>query len=176
MPNTFSFDIRRFSGVCCIEQPKTFGYAVCAYARLNSVFSLGHAKTACSVSSVRHNLVLDIFGRRNVSQIIQSIIVWISVNVVDVIFRPFAMRVKPNKPVRSVTLPIDAYYAVAKIIYRPCDAAHHNAPISFDPPTQNASNRVVRKQFLKTFMSKHGHLLMVLSCGRQQRMSMVKAP
>lgn len=176
MPNTFSLDIRRFCGFRRFEQPKAFGYAVRAYACLKSVFSFCHAKKARLVSPVRRNLILDIFGGRNVAQIIQPVIVWVSVNMVDVILRPFAVRVKPNQPMRSVALPVNTDHAVAKIIYCPRNAADHYASVSFDAPAQDTRRKIAGKQFLKTFMSKHTGTPMVLSCDRLELASRMKAP
>jgi hypothetical protein len=176
MPNTFSFDIGSFGGVRSIEQTQTFGHAVRTYARLKTVFSFCHTKTPRTVPSVRRSLILDIFGRRNVAQIIQPVIIWVSINMVDVILRPFAVRVKPNQPVRSVALPVNTDHAVAEIIYRPCNAADHYASVSLDAPTQDTRRKIAGKQFLKTFISKHIGTPLVLSCGRLELASRMKAP
>lgn len=176
MPDAFSFDIGSLGSFRSIEQAQTFGHAVRAYARLKPIFSLGYAKTARTISAMRGDLVLDVFGRRNIAQIFKTVIVAVSVYVVDVLFRPFTFRVKPNKTVRTVTLAVEPNDAVALVVYSPCNAADHYPTISFNAPAQNAGRQIADKQFIKTVARKHTYSPMVLSCAGGQFMSMVKAP
>jgi len=174
--DTLGRNVSRFSGLCCRKQTKTFGHAVGAYARLKTIFSLSYAKMVHPISFMCNNLILNIFSGRNVPQIIQPIVVWVSVNVVNVVFRPFAMHVKPNQSVRPIELAVNTNNTVTKIIYASCNTTHQYASISFDAPAQNAACGVTSKQILKAFMSKHMCSPMVLSCSSRHAMSMVKAP
>jgi hypothetical protein len=176
MPDTFSLNIRRFRGFRRIKQAQTFSYAVRAYTRLKTVLSFGYAKPPTTVAPVRRNLILDVFSGRDVAQVFQSIIVWVSVNVVNVVFRPFTIYVKPNQSVRPITLTVNADYAVPKVIYGSGNAANHYAAISFNAPAQHARRRIANKQFFKTFMREHIVTPMVLSCSTLARTSRVKAP
>lgn len=176
VPDTFGFYICSFSGFRSIEQTQIFRYAARTYARLKSVFSLGYAKTTRAVSTVRGNLVLNVFSRRNITQIFQSVIIAVPVYMVHVIFRPLAFCVKPNKAVRAITLTVDPNDAVATIVYGPCNAANHYSTISFDAPAQNAGCQIADKQFVKAVTGKHMHSPMVLSYLVNQFTSTVKAP
>jgi len=176
MPNTFSFEVCFFGIFGCFKHAQTFNYAVCAYTRLKTVFSFRYAKTPRPISSVRRNLVLNVFRRRNIAQIFQPVIVRISVNMVDIIYWPLTVRVKPNKSMRSVTRAVDPNNTIPKIVYGPCNVTNCYSSVGFYPPTQNACRRIVVKQFLKTFVSKHVQTPMVLSCANLMRLSMVKAP
>ena len=176
MPDTFSLDIRRFRGLRRVKQAQTFSYAVRAYTRLKTVLSFSYAEPTRTVAFVRGNLVLDIFSGRNVAQVFQPIIVWVSVNVVNIIFRPFTIYVKPNQSVRPIALTINADHAVSKVIYGSSDAANHYAAISFDAPAQHARSRIANKQFFKTFIGKHIVTPLVLSCNTLTLASRVKAP
>ena len=147
-----------------------------AYARFKPVFSFGHTKPSRAVAPMRRNLVLDVFSSRDVTQIFYPIIVWFSINVVDVIFRPFTIYVKPNQSVRPIALTIDADYAISEIIYGSGNTAHHYAAISSDAPAQYTRRRIASKQFLKTFMGKHIVTPLVLSCNNLMLTSRMKAP
>jgi hypothetical protein len=176
VPDTFGFDICSFSGFRGIEQTQTFRYAARTYARLKSVLSLGYAKTTRAVSTVRGDLVLNVFSRRNITQIFQSVIIAVPVYVVHVILRPLAFRVKPNKAVRAITLTVDPNDAVTTIVYGSCNAANHYSTISFDAPAQDAGCQIADKQFVKAVTGKHTHSPMVLSYLVNQFTSTVKAP
>ena len=176
VPNTFGFDIGGLGFFRRIKDAQTFGYAMSVYARFKTMFSSRHTETPRTVSAMRRNLILNVFGGRNVSEIFQPVVVWFSVNVVDVIFRPSAMLVKPNQSMRPVALPVEPNNAIAKIVYGSRDAIHHNSAVSFDAPAQNAGRGVVTKQFFKALMSNHTQSPMVLSCASKRSMSMVKAP
>ena len=176
MPNTLGFNICRFGGFSRIKQAKTFAYAASAYPRFKTLFSLGYAKTPRSISSMCRYLILNIFGGRNIAQIFQSVVVRISVNVVNVVFRPFTMRVKPNQSMRAIPLSIYGYNPVTEIIYSSRYAAHHYSPVSFDAPAKNAGRNIADKQFFKTFMSKHICAPVVFSCGRLKLVSRMKTP
>jgi hypothetical protein len=176
VPNTFGFDIGGFGLFRSIENAQIFDYAASAYARLKSMFSLRHTKAPRTVSTVRGNLVLNVLGCRNITQIFESVVVAVSVYVVNVIFRLFTFCVKPNKAVRAIPLAIEPNDAVALIVYSPCNAADHYPTISFSAPTQNAGHQIANKQFIKTVAGKHTYSPMVLSCASGQFMSMVKAP
>ena len=176
VPNTFGFDISGLGFFRRIEDAQTFGYAMSVYARFKTMFSLRHTEAPRTVSAVRRNLILNVFGGRNISEIFQPVVVWFSVNVVDVIFWPSAVFVKPNQSMRPIALPVESNNAIAKIIYRPRNAANHYSSVTFDAPAQSAGCGVVTKQFFQPFISKHMQSPMVLSCVGKQFMSMVKAP
>jgi hypothetical protein len=176
MIQPFSLNIGVLRFLCGLKNAKLFADPVRANARFVSVYSFGYAQSARFISFVRRHLVLDIFGRRHIPQVFQSVVVRPAVYMVDVVFRPFSVRVQPNKPVRPV--PAASYWhdAVPKVVDRPRDTAYSYPAVGFYLPAQKAGFKITVKKFFESVARKHGRSSLVFSCLAAARASTVKTP
>lgn len=62
------------------------------------IASSNHAKKTTFIGFCWALPVLKINGSRHISKIFNSVIRWIPVNVINMVFRPLSMNIEPNKP------------------------------------------------------------------------------
>jgi len=151
----FSFLIRRTSFFGRIKQTKAYRLVIDFYARLPfAVFATNARKPACVAR--RFPPIVRIGDVGSFTQIVQSVVRAVIVNMVNLVCRPYAMRVKPRKTMR----------AMQNIIYPNTDIpVLHQAPryvafTAFPPrysPLKNTCVRVITDKFLQSFYGKLGH-------------------
>jgi hypothetical protein len=176
MQDFFGRHICRFGVFIGGERPEMRYDASGADARDKFAFSFRHPQSTSFITAMRSHLVLNVFGRCNVPQIYQSVIVRNTVNVVNIVFRPLAVRIKPYQAMRSVTPTVKSYDAVTVVVYSPCHASYYYSPIGFYAPTQNPTFTVIIKQFFNTILRKHVFAPMVFSYSATSFVSRMKAP
>ena len=151
----FYLQVRLMRFFWCIKPSDKCLHAVSANARAPSfaTFYLRHAKKpACFVARMRAALILYITGSRYVSKVIKSIILRVSVNVVDVVFRPFAGHVKPSKPAGAVSPFVHGHNTVPVGACVANNNTGHNFSACFYPPHKKTGVWAVRQdalQFIK---------------------------
>lgn len=134
-----------------IKSPKKNGLAIGANSGspLTSVFLLRDTQKSTSlISFVREFLVLHILCRCHIAQIIESIISSISINMVNIKFRPFAGYIKPSKPISPISDFVNGNNSVSIRSNVPNHNAGDNFSASFYLPGKSSSLQViVQKSF-----------------------------
>ena len=175
MQLSFSFLIRCASFFWRIKQTKAYSLVVNFYACLPlAVFAPDARKSTCVFG--RFPPVMRVGNVGGLSQINQSVVCAVIVNVVNLIRRPYAMCVKPRKAMR----------AVQNIVYTNADipvlhqTPSHGTLTAFSPghsPLKNTRIRVITDKFFQPFYGKFGHLMHSttpsvyinsVACGSQQ--------
>ena len=121
-------------------------------------------------------LILNIFGGRHIAQIFQTIVVTPTVYVINIVFRPFSVRVKPNESVRAVPSAIYWHDPIPKIVDRPRNTAYTYSAVGFYPPPQHAGFKIAIQKLFKPLSRKHGNTSTVFSCLTTPPTSTVKTP
>lgn len=100
--------------------------AFCLQLRLPALclFVPMHTKKAASIVGLSASPVLFVVSIRCLTEITKSVVRAVSVDVVDLLFRPFSGHVEPRQPVRVKTVLHCAYHDVSK---RPVQAAKESA-------------------------------------------------
>jgi len=155
MQLSFSFLIRCASFFWRVKQTKAYSLVVNFYARLPlAVFAPDARKSACVFG--RFPPVMRIGNVGGFSQVSQSVVCAVIVDVVNLIRRPYAMCVKPRKAMR----------AVQNIVYTNADipvlhqTPSHGTLTAFSPghsPLKNPRIRVIADKFFQAVRCKFGH-------------------
>lgn len=113
--------------------------------------------------------VLGIFPISCYSKVIDSIVRSISVNVIDMATRPFSVEMQPSKPMRKVSLPIDASHDITCWSDTRDDATNAPALANSNFPNKKPGIRVVVKNFAQALRSKIGgsHEALLLLIGQR---------
>lgn len=176
MKPPFSLNVSGFGFFKGFKKTQLFTYSVGANARLKSVCSFSNTQTSRPISFMGRDLILNIFGGRHITQIFQTIVVTLTVYVVNVVFRPFSMRVKPNESMRAVPPAIYGHDPIPKIVDRPRNTAYTYSAVGFYPPPQHAGFKVAIQKLFKPLSRKHGNTSTVFSCLTMPPTSTVKTP
>jgi hypothetical protein len=100
-------------GLLCVEAPEANHLPIQANTRHPLVLPCGEVRTKLAVLGVPVLLVKCVGG---FSEICKSIVSGLPVDMVNVVRRPFAINVKPHKPVSLVLLAVYHYLNVALFI------------------------------------------------------------
>ena len=172
----FCLNIGGFGFFKGFKNTQFFTYPIGANARLKTVCSFSNAQTSRPISFMGRDLILNIFGGRHITQIFQTIVVTFTVYVINVVFRPFSMRVKPNESVRAVPSAIYWHDPIPKIVDRSRNTAYTYSAVGFYPPPQHAGFKVAIQKLFKPLARKHGNTSLVFSCLITPPTSTVKTP
>ena len=172
----FSLKVSGFRFFKGFKKAQLFTYPIGANARLKTVCSFSNAQTSRPISFMSRNLILNIFGGRHIAQIVQPIVVTLTVYVINIVFRPFSVRVKPNESVRAVPSAVYWHDPIPKIVDRPCNTAYTYSAVGFYPPPQHAGFKVAIQKLFKPLARKHGNTSLVFSCLITPPTSTVKTP
>lgn len=163
----FSSKISRMGFFRCAKQAESNRLVVdLNFGHPLAVFLSSARKTALIFSGV---LVMCVLRVRNFSQVIQSVVRAVSVDVVKLFRRPAAVSVEPCQPVRQMKPVVYANDGVAIAGH----AASHISFPAFSPaygPGKNARGRVVVEKFAETVYRKVGlhSLVNIIACRRTQ--------
>jgi len=114
---------------------------------------LTHPKIAACIVFLRNPTVLTIHQRRAIAQIFYTVPRFFAALVVNVIFRPFAVDIKPSQAVRQILMSVDADIPIFSTSVKKT-RLHSGFPsfagINF--PRENPCHFVVMKKFFQAFM------------------------
>ena len=116
--------------------------------RLKPAAMNSHPKKSACVALLGRPLVLHVHGCGDASEVVDPVIGFVSVNVVNISIRPFGIDIKPSKPVRLVDPPGDMNVDVATISLAAGRSSFGGA--SSPPmrePREKARVLVIRKKF-----------------------------
>jgi len=122
---------------------------------LHPPFSLvrGYAQKTYFIGFSSLTNVLKVFRARNLAKICKSIINFITVNMVNVLCRPFSGNVKPRQPMREMLPIVYGYRPIPHSLLGASNAAYKVWPTTVRNPNKNAGKRVVAQNFPKVFNS-----------------------
>ena len=109
-----------------------------------------HPEEAGSVASLWACLILQIDGRRNVTQVCYPIVALVAIDMIDLIVRPRVIRVQPCQSMSQKFYPVDPDAGVAAIVDRPSNVAHFYIAAIY-PPAENSRLRLVVQQASQGF-------------------------
>lgn len=116
----------------------------------STIAALGNTKIPVRVFRVRLANILSIFASSSFTKIVDCVVARIVVNVVNVVFGPIPVNIKPRKPMSFVDFPIrqpDPHISLCVSV-----ASRFTGPSSFLPtfqPDEKSSQRIVREVFFK---------------------------
>ena len=155
MQPLFSFLIRRASLFWRVKQTDAYRLVINFYARLPlAVFASDAGKSTCVFG--RFPPVMRIGDVSGLTQVNQSVVRAVIVNVVNLIRGPYAVCIKPRKAMRAVQ---DIVYTNADIPVLH-QAPSHGTLTAFSPghsPLKNPRIRVITDEFFQPFYGKLGH-------------------
>ena len=105
-----------------------------------------HAEEARGASATRSCLILHIHGLRNIPEVCNSIVRPIPIDMVNVMFRPRAVRVQPRQSVRPEERSVDPDDNVAIAVDRSRDSAYLDPLATYSPPKNSAVQLVVKQR------------------------------
>jgi hypothetical protein len=141
-----------FFGVC--KPAQTPANAVNLNKGYPSIPVLNDAHVAVSIVFSWAANILDILRVRNVSKVGYAVIRRLAVDVVDFVVRPFAVDIKPRKPVRPVLASVHPYGYVAFWVGKINNWAKCNAIGSPNLSAKDSSIGVVIQKFAQAFCGK----------------------
>ncbi len=103
------------------------------------------------VPAVLFTLVLNIFSRSNISQVIKTIVLGIAVYMVNIIFRPFAGDIKPSKTACSVLSSVNPNNSVSIWTNVSSLCARNHFSASLFRPRKSPGFRAVIKRLAEMF-------------------------
>ena len=106
-----------------------------------------HTKKPRFVSIMRAALVLYVACRAHVAKVVETVILRVSVLVVDGVYRPRASHVEPRQPTGTVTNAVVPHDNAPIGRYRPGHSANHYFSTGFNPPCEHPRRRVVAQDF-----------------------------
>lgn len=146
----FCFKVRFFSVFNRIKMAKTYLFSRDSYSCSKFVFHWPplNPENTSFIVLMGSSLVVKIFTNSRFAKIFNSVICWVAIDVVNKVFRPVPINVKPSEPMGLVPRVPDSYVATTF-----ASACSSSIP-SFSSATGNAPNkfsciRVVLKQLAK---------------------------
>ena len=116
--------------------------------RLKPAAMNGHPKKAACVALLGGPLVLHVHGCGDAPEVVDPVIGFVSVDVVNVAIRPNSMHIKPSQPVRTVNPSGDMDVDIATVSLAACRASFGGAPSPpMREPREKARVLVIRKKF-----------------------------
>jgi len=100
--------------------------------------------------------ILLIYAYRHIAQILNSIVRWIAVNVIDMVRGLHAMNVNPRESVRQIRTTVDPNPQISLPIIASCDGSSLGVAAGADAPRKHARFAVVVKKFAQTLRGKIG--------------------
>lgn len=139
-------EINHFFVVCNLGRPRLFLKPFFVVNAFISVF-------------IRRFAVGSIFAMARKAKVRNAIVGSITIDMVNLFFRPFFVYEKPSKPVPRITSAINFYVAISFIFFHiPSFIAHLNFRAR-RRPYENPGFRVIMKDLEKFFMFDHGGIL-----------------
>lgn len=167
MYSLFSSKISRMGFFGRVKQPKSNRFVV--YSNASHPFAVFFSNARKTTRIFSRVLVMGVLRVRNFSQVTQSIVRAVSVDVVKLFRRPAAVGVEPCQPVRQMKPVVYANDGVAVAGH----AASHISFPAFSPahsPGKHARGRVVVEKFAETVYRKVGlhSFINIIACRRTQ--------
>lgn len=100
--------------------------------------------------------VLGVFALRNIAQVCNSVIAWVSIYMVNTKFRPVPINVKPCNAMLFDFLAFDSNIPVAVAPDVSCNIAHIDSIGRSDFARENAGQWIIMKKFAQAFCGKIG--------------------
>jgi len=143
-----------------VKPTKNFLNAVGANPRAptTAMFLFRHAQKAASfIAAMRASLILVVTRRRNITQILKSVVARVAVNVIYGAGRPLTGHVKPRQTAVAIANALDADDFVAVGVAVPRNCANYNFAARFYFPSKNSRCWVVIQHVLQLFNSNLAH-------------------
>jgi hypothetical protein len=144
---------------CCIEIPNRYRFLVNHDSGLVcSIFSNRNAKKSRFIIGVRAALVLGVLGLIRLPEIAYRVVCFVPVYVIYLTFAPSPIDKQPSKLMRNIFDASNADDLVASLVKTTSLTPFLESPVptSTRNPSENASFRVVVKQFTQTLCGKIG--------------------
>lgn len=138
------------------ERPETLALAIRAYVRPEFLIVPRRTKKAGGVIGVGRSLVLEITESRCFAEIGVSIVRFIAVDVVKVLFRKRTVNVEPCQAVCAVQETVHAQMDITTGCQRTGYLSDFAIVRVSDSPSENASLRIVVKKFAQALRGKIG--------------------
>jgi hypothetical protein len=166
------FDVGRF---WVVEISKKFIFSICPDASLPfaSAFYPAYPQVAALCAAMWFCLVLHIFVRSYLAEIVNSIVVTNPVNVVNYGIWPFSIDKKPRKTMSKVSLPKNFYLNVPVGIASSGCLIWLDTIAGADFPSKQPRIRVVVEQLFKLFRINFVHAVAPLCNGLKSDGSML---
>lgn len=111
------------------------------------LFLRSDAKKPRSAALVSSLQVLTVFGKASLSKIGNPVVIFLPVNVVNELIRPFAVDVKPSKPMRSIEPTKKFDFDVSVFVGASCLASFGHSASTLAPSEHARFGAVVQKLF-----------------------------
>jgi len=121
-----------------------------------------YAKKTASVFAFWPTNILRVLQVRNFTKIRQSVIGSVSINMIELIYRPFTVNVKPHKSMSKVKHIVQPNTYIT-VLHSTSDNASQPAPAPNFCPCKKASFNVVIQKFVQSFW---GHSVNINSAMR----------
>lgn len=99
---SFSGDIRFVRGFRSIKTRYAKLFSVCHYLHTPFTLMRGHTKITTFVGLGSFSHILQVFKTRYFTQVNNSVVAFVAVNVVNMLRRPFTRNVKPRQSMREL--------------------------------------------------------------------------
>lgn len=155
MQSSLCFKIRCMSKLRRVKQSKVGIFtARIADPRLPTLSATADTKETAFVIQSRLALILLIDACRYLSQVGKTVVRPASIDVVDLIFRPFSVDVQPSKAMVQITSTVNLCLQVPVTVRASC---HRSSTCSASgrKPSENASLRIVGKKLAQALLSDH---------------------
>lgn len=117
----------------------------------------GNAKImACFVSVMFFSLILDVSRSSNISQIVKTVVLCISIYMVNIMLRPFSGNIKPSKSAGPVSNSVNSNDSITVWTNVPSLYAGNNLATSFFSPRKNSSFGAIVERLAEVFNGKLG--------------------
>ena len=152
MQFSFGFNINLMSLFGCLKAPEKFCFPINANLCLPKPTIGFDAKKAGLVIASWFSFVLNVHGLRNIAQVGKLIVRSVSVYMVNVSIRPFAINVKPNKSMNESHVTINHQLQVSAS-WISCNLASFHMTF-VDAARHDASLRIVGKKLVESRLCK----------------------
>ena len=140
-----------------VKNPNVKSFFPNSYARFPFVFVSGNSKhSRCFVSLCWANMISSIFKPTDITKVGDSVVIFHSINVINLMFWPCFKNIEPGKPVRFVTPFINADIDIPISIKSAGNHSCHGVGAGRNSAGKNASILIVVKKFAQTLCGKIG--------------------
>lgn len=152
MQTPFCFDVGGMGFFGCAEVAESD----CLAIDLNDaaplpVIEVSAEKTA-SASALSDTLVSDVFSLGNISEVADSVVSPVAIDVVNVVAGGFTVNIQPSKSMNRVASTGDAYAAIPLVVNCPNGKIQRDAAARFNESGKDAGVGVVVKQLFESFL------------------------
>jgi len=128
-------------------------------ANPGSVFTVPfrYTKKSCLISRMSNLLILNVFGSANIPKVIDTIVGWISIDVINIIHRKISVNVQPCQSVCSPSNTVNRNYNVTAPIDCSGYTSYFYSAVRFFDPCKNPRVGIIIEPFLKCFCVNRSH-------------------